>query len=416
MTPDQIDNALDELTVRLERVRALYEQYFMGLERLEPSIPRKDIERRMYELQRTRFQNTAKRFKFQTLVQRYNTLQQYWNRTCRDIENGTYRKHVLRAERRFGKAKEPPPASTSSPGADERVERAVLAREKSKQDLQELLSADVDLDAELEKALVETDTAKGGLLGKLSGKEATGVRTSPAPQAVLAPLAKGLTAGPPPAVLPSKEPPDAPGPRVSPPPVVLRHSSRPPAPAGGAAGTLRSSAGDPGKVSALGVPPLPAETSGPRAAPPRPLPTRTAAAGLPPARAKMETEPGMSAPPRRSPAVPAPAANPPQTAPATNARAADAARAVRAEAARVATARAEVARVEAALSEDRIRALHQKYVEARKQTNASTVSLDKLARSIRETERKLREQHKGRAVDFDVTIKDGKAILKPKLK
>lgn len=82
----------------------------------------------------------------------------------------------------------------------------------------------------------------------------------------------------------------------------------------------------------------------------------------------------------------------------------------------MATARAENARAEAALSEERIRALHEKYVEARKQTNASSVSLDKLARSIRETERKLREQHQGRTVDFDVTIKDGKAILKPKLK
>ena len=99
MTPEQIDDAIEELSVRLERVRSLYEQYFMGIERLEPSIPRKDVERRLFELRKTRFQNTAKRFKFQTIVQRYNSLQQYWYRTCRDIENGTYRKHVLRAER-----------------------------------------------------------------------------------------------------------------------------------------------------------------------------------------------------------------------------------------------------------------------------------------------------------------------------
>jgi len=63
-----------------------------------------------------------------------------------------------------------------------------------------------------------------------------------------------------------------------------------------------------------------------------------------------------------------------------------------------------------------VRALHQAYVDARKQTNASAVSFEKLERSLRETESKLKTTHSGRTVDFDVVIKDGKAILKPKLK
>ena len=69
-----------------------------------------------------------------------------------------------------------------------------------------------------------------------------------------------------------------------------------------------------------------------------------------------------------------------------------------------------------ALGEDRLRTLHEKYSDARKQTNARAVSYEKLANSIKETEKKLRAQHKGRNVDFDVTIQGGKAILKPKLK
>jgi hypothetical protein len=68
------------------------------------------------------------------------------------------------------------------------------------------------------------------------------------------------------------------------------------------------------------------------------------------------------------------------------------------------------------LTDERIRALHASYTDARKQTNASAVSFEKLERSIRETERKLLESSKGKAVDFDVSIKDGKAILKPRLK
>ena len=59
--------------------------------------------------------------------------------------------------------------------------------------------------------------------------------------------------------------------------------------------------------------------------------------------------------------------------------------------------------------------MHRSYLEARAQTNASAVSYEKLASNIREQEKKLREQHRGRNVDFDVVVKDGKAIIKPRL-
>src|SRR3954471_19624948 len=71
----------------------------MGIERIEPAIPRKDIDRRIYVLRREKIRNTAKRFKLQTIISRYNTFQQYWQRICREIELGTYKRHVIKAER-----------------------------------------------------------------------------------------------------------------------------------------------------------------------------------------------------------------------------------------------------------------------------------------------------------------------------
>src|SRR5688572_4830295 len=100
--PSDIDVALNELEARLERLRSLYEQYFIGIEKLEPSIPRQDVDRRIYALRKTQIRNTAKRFKLQNIIQRYNTFQQYWLRICREIENGTYHRHVARAQSRFG--------------------------------------------------------------------------------------------------------------------------------------------------------------------------------------------------------------------------------------------------------------------------------------------------------------------------
>jgi len=97
--PLELDTAIEELETRLERLRSLYEQYFMGIEKIPPAVVHKDVERRIYVLRREQIRNTAKRFKLQTTIQRYNTFHQYWQRILREIENGTYKRHVLRAER-----------------------------------------------------------------------------------------------------------------------------------------------------------------------------------------------------------------------------------------------------------------------------------------------------------------------------
>lgn len=112
MNNDEFDRLLSDLEVRLERLRALYEQYFIGIEKLEPTVPRKDVDRRFWDLRKVRVRNTALRFRLQTLVQRYNTLQQYWLRICRQIEAGTYSRHLRRAARIASQ----PPAAPTAPG------------------------------------------------------------------------------------------------------------------------------------------------------------------------------------------------------------------------------------------------------------------------------------------------------------
>jgi hypothetical protein len=102
--PNEIATLVDELEDRVDRLRAIYEQYFMGIERLEPLILRKDVDRRVWILRREQIRNTALRFKLQNAIQRYNTFQQYWQRICREIENGTYARDVSRAAERFGDA------------------------------------------------------------------------------------------------------------------------------------------------------------------------------------------------------------------------------------------------------------------------------------------------------------------------
>ena len=111
--PEQI-LAVDELERRFERLRSLYEQYFLGIEKLEPFVQRKDVDRRLWLLRKETIRNTGLRFRFQQVVSRYNTFATHWQRVTREIENGTFRRDVARANRRFGgSAPEPPDPSPS---------------------------------------------------------------------------------------------------------------------------------------------------------------------------------------------------------------------------------------------------------------------------------------------------------------
>ena len=65
------------------------------------------------------------------------------------------------------------------------------------------------------------------------------------------------------------------------------------------------------------------------------------------------------------------------------------------------------------VDDQRLRDLHTRLQQAKLQTKEANVSYEGLAKSIRATEAKLREQHKNRKIDFDVVIKDGKAVVKP---
>ena len=361
----------------------------MGIERLEPTIPRKDLDRRVEALRKTPFQNTAKRFKFQTLVQRYTSLQQYWYRTCRDIENGTYRKHLMKARRRFESDDNNPIDQ-----ADERKQRAELAsgaKEKAEADLASLLDDDVDLSAEFDKVIHRLDPPA----------------PNPAPAGSRLTSLKDLDDG---ASEERKKRLLGPGPSVGGLKPLPRVTSTAPRPLGAAPPPNRSGPSPSAQPSAPKPSTSPRtaaatkESPQPRAPQPQAPPPRAPQPQTPPPRAAQPQIPARGAQPQgtqpQQPRAPQPQAPPPRAAPPQAPPRPAAAAAGQPN----------------GLSEDRIRAIHAQYQRARAETQASAVSFEKLQRNIRETENQLRAKHRGRDVDFDVTIKDGKAILKPRLK
>ncbi len=94
-----IEARLDEMGRKLERMRGLYESFFMGVERTPPNSLRRDLNRQMLEMQQVPIGNASLRFRYQALSQRWILLVTYWNRTMREIESGTLSRDVARARR-----------------------------------------------------------------------------------------------------------------------------------------------------------------------------------------------------------------------------------------------------------------------------------------------------------------------------
>jgi hypothetical protein len=306
----EIETLVNELETRVDRLRSLYEQYFMGIERMPPSVPHKDAERRIQQLRKEQIRNTGVRFRFQMILQRYNTYQTHWQRICRQIEEGTYKRDLLRAQRRAKPievelASQPPPAPKPELIPEEAPTKKVALADIDNLKLDDFADLDRLLNAPVENLPVPPKPVVPAARPQWRKIEKPAAQPTPPP---------AQEAAPPP-------PPPKPGP-----------------------------------------PPVPKK-------PPPPLPTAAAA-------------PKPAAPPAPAPPAPPPAPRSP-----------------------------------ADLSDDRMRQLYTQYVQTRRAQKESTAAItyDAMAKSLRESSAKLREKH-GKAVDFEVAIKDGKTILKPVVK
>jgi hypothetical protein len=99
LTREGIEARLGEMEKKCDRLRAMYEAYFMGMERTPPNTPRREMNRLMLEMQQVPIGNSALRFRFQALSQRWVLQMTYWNRTMREIEAGTYHRDMARTQR-----------------------------------------------------------------------------------------------------------------------------------------------------------------------------------------------------------------------------------------------------------------------------------------------------------------------------
>ena len=89
---------LQMLDVKLKQLRMEYEQYFLGARKREPQLLRGEVNKVVAYYANAPIRNTALRFLFNNLRARYFTHKRLWDETCRKIDDGSYERHLFKAD------------------------------------------------------------------------------------------------------------------------------------------------------------------------------------------------------------------------------------------------------------------------------------------------------------------------------
>ena len=106
------------LEERIAELVVKYEQYFLGIEKREPLKLFEDVERFIRRYNTSTIFNTMYKFKFNTLVGKFNSYKQYWTRTNRLIEEGKYSRDKFKMARHLAEGA-PRPATDHHASAQE---------------------------------------------------------------------------------------------------------------------------------------------------------------------------------------------------------------------------------------------------------------------------------------------------------
>lgn len=131
-----ITQQMARLEKKLAELKTEYDKYFTGVERIEPSRLRDEVQRLIRQAGTWHITNTAMKFKRDNLVAQFNSYTQYWNRILRRIEEGTYERDVfkLKLKERSGPTTPTAPGPSNNPsvgGYDSVYKDLMNARKKA---------------------------------------------------------------------------------------------------------------------------------------------------------------------------------------------------------------------------------------------------------------------------------------------
>ena len=97
---EKLAEDLDALDEAMSGLQVLYEKYFLGIDRRPPDQERRQVSEKMRLLKTTQVKNTGLKFRIQTMFAKLISFERMWDRTLREIEDGTYKRDVFKAKLR----------------------------------------------------------------------------------------------------------------------------------------------------------------------------------------------------------------------------------------------------------------------------------------------------------------------------
>jgi hypothetical protein len=123
---EKLAEDLDQLEEAMTGLQVLYEKYFLGIDRRPPDAQRRQVSEKMRVLKTTQVKNTALKFRIQTMFAKLISFERMWDRTLREMEEGTYKRDVFKAkmrEARRGAEQKPAQAPPSAPQLSDQMLR-----------------------------------------------------------------------------------------------------------------------------------------------------------------------------------------------------------------------------------------------------------------------------------------------------
>lgn len=112
---------IELLDSKVARLKVDYEQYFARIQKREPAKLRDEVDRAVLSLSNRQLTNTGLKFKLNSIVAKYNSYKQYWNRVLRAIEEGTYVRKGEGGMEMESALRRPAPATDEKPSAQKQA-------------------------------------------------------------------------------------------------------------------------------------------------------------------------------------------------------------------------------------------------------------------------------------------------------
>lgn len=121
------EELLESVEKRVDDLRNWFEQYFLGTRKRAPLQERTSLQYLIRRMSNQSITSTRLRFRFQQIVSKFNSYDQYWTRTMQKIETGTHFRDRFKAKLRAQEDPAPPPPP---PGAAKRASSKAGAGDK----------------------------------------------------------------------------------------------------------------------------------------------------------------------------------------------------------------------------------------------------------------------------------------------